>query len=87
MADDTTQPTGDDDVRSTDEPTISDPGPGAEKDPSDWVTGDEPMTGAQASYLSTLAQDTGREVPEHLTKADASKLIDELQAASGRAGR
>ena len=68
------------------EPTVSDPGPSAEKDPSEWVTGDEPMTGAQASYLSTLAQDTGRQIPEHLTKAEASRLIDELQSASGRAG-
>jgi hypothetical protein len=68
------------------EPTLSDPGPSAEKDPAEWVTGDEPMTGAQASYLATLARDTGRDLPEHLTKADASVLIDELRAASGRAG-
>ena len=54
------------------------------KDPEDWVTGDEPMTGPQASYLSTLAHDTQSEVPESLTKADASKLIDELQAESKR---
>ena len=67
------------------QPTTSDPTANAEKDPDQWVTGDEPMTGAQASYLSTLAQDTGRDVPESLTKAEASKLIDELQAASGRA--
>jgi hypothetical protein len=67
------------------QPTTSQPTASAAKDPDDWVTGDEPMTGAQASYLATLAQDTGREVPETLTKADASKLIDELQAESGRA--
>jgi hypothetical protein len=66
-------------------PTTSAPTAAAEKDPDEWVTGDEPMTGPQASYLSTLAQDTGREVPERLSKADASKLIDELQAESGRA--
>jgi hypothetical protein len=66
-------------------PTTSSPTSGAEKDPDQWVTGDEPMTGAQASYLSTLAQDTGRQVPETMTKAEASKLIDELQAESGRA--
>jgi len=66
-------------------PTTSDPTPGAEKDPEEWVTGDEPMTGPQASYLATLAHDTGREVPDQLTKAEASKLIDELQAQSGRA--
>jgi hypothetical protein len=56
----------------------------AEKDPDDWVTGDEPMTGPQRSYLSTLAQEAGREVPADLTKAQASELIDELQRATGR---
>lgn len=44
------------------------------------------MTGPQASYLATLAQDTGAEIPQSLTKAEASKLIDELQAKSDRAG-
>jgi hypothetical protein len=58
--------------------------PNPEKDPDDWVTGDEPMTGPQASYLSTLAQEAGVEVPEGLSKADASKLIDELQERTGR---
>lgn len=56
----------------------------AEKDPDQWVTGDEPMTGPQESYLSTLATDTGREVPDELTKAEASKLIDELRQESPR---
>jgi hypothetical protein len=56
----------------------------AEKDPTDWVTGDEPMTGPQRSYLHTLAQEAGREVPEDLTKAQASELIDELQQRTGR---
>ncbi|WP_062228820.1 DUF3072 domain-containing protein [Aureimonas frigidaquae] len=55
-----------------------------EKDPDTWTTGDEPMTGAQSSYLSTLCQETGHSFDESLTKADASKLIDELQAESGR---
>jgi hypothetical protein len=55
-----------------------------EKDPSDWVTGDEPMTGPQRSYVQTLAQEAGREVPEGLTKAQASELIDELQQKTGR---
>lgn len=58
--------------------------PGTEKDPSDWVTGDEPMTGAQASYLSTLATETGAEVPDVLTKAEASELIDDLRSQSDR---
>ncbi len=55
-----------------------------EKDRSDWVTGDEPMTGPQRSYLHTLAQEAGRDVPEDLTKAQASELIDELQQLTGR---
>jgi hypothetical protein len=54
------------------------------KDQSDWVTGDEPMTGPQRSYLGTLAQEAGIEVPAHLTKAQASELIDELQDTTGR---
>ena len=54
------------------------------KDPEDWVTGDEPMTGAQQSYLETLATEAGEAVPDDLTKADASKKIDELQEKSDR---
>ena len=56
--------------------------PTAEKDPSDWVTGDEPATGAQKSYLETLSRQTGDtdpDVPEDLTKAEAAKKIDELK--------
>ncbi len=54
--------------------------PTAEKDPSDWVTGDEPATGAQKSYLSTLARQAGEDVEaDELTKADASRKIDELK--------
>jgi hypothetical protein len=56
----------------------------AEKPTDDWVTGDEPMTGPQRSYLSTLAQEAGRDVPEDLTKAQASETIEELQQATGR---
>jgi hypothetical protein len=55
-----------------------------QKDPDTWTTGDEPMTGAQRSYLSTLAQEAGEEAPGELTKAEASKKIDELQAKTGR---
>ena len=58
--------------------------PNAAKDPQDWVTGDEPMTGPQQSYLHTLAQEAGVEVPDGLSKADASKMIDELQDKTGR---
>jgi hypothetical protein len=56
----------------------------AEKDPSDWTTGDEPATGAQESYLQTLASEAQEEVPEDLSKADASRKIDELQEKTGR---
>ena len=55
-----------------------------EKDPQDWVTGDEPMTGPQESYLNTLAQEAGEEVPGDLTKVEASQRIDELQEKTGR---
>ena len=55
-----------------------------EKDPDQWVTGDEPMTGPQASYLETLAREAGEPVDEGLSKADASKRIDELQERTGR---
>ncbi|MHA7649547.1 DUF3072 domain-containing protein [Mycobacterium sp. ML4] len=55
-----------------------------EKDPADWVTGDEPMTGPQRSYLQTLAQEVGADVPDDLTKAQASQVIEELQQRTGR---
>ena len=55
-----------------------------EKDTSEWVTGDEPMTGPQRSYLHTLAQEANQDVPEDLTKAQASELIDALQHQTGR---
>ena len=55
-----------------------------EKDPEDWATGDEPMTGPQESYLHTLAHDAGEEVPDNLSKAEASELIDKLQDLSQR---
>jgi hypothetical protein len=56
----------------------------AVKDPEHWVTGDEPMTGAQASYLQTLSEEAGEEFDETLTKAKASERIDELQKETGR---
>lgn len=55
-----------------------------QKDPDDWVTGDEKMTMAQASYLKTLCEEAGDEYDASLTKAEASKRIDELQALTGR---
>ena len=61
--------------------------PGLEKEPDDWVTGDEPMTGAQASYLQTLSRQAGEEVPSELTKAEASKKIDELRSKAGMPDR
>jgi hypothetical protein len=53
------------------------------KDPDDWKTGGEPMTGAQESYLHTLAQEAGEEIDDGLTKAEASKEIDRLQEETG----
>jgi hypothetical protein len=54
------------------------------KDPDQWTTGDEPMTGAQRSYLHTLAEEAGEPVEDDLTKAEASKQIDALQERTGR---
>lgn len=54
------------------------------KDPETWTTGDEPMTGAQRSYLSTLSEEAKEELDENLTKAEASKRIEELQQKTGR---
>ncbi|GAA4041862.1 DUF3072 domain-containing protein [Sphingomonas rosea] len=56
----------------------------AVKDPDHWTTGDEPMTGAQASYLQTLSEEAGEEFDSSLSKAEASKKIDSLQDATGR---
>jgi len=55
-----------------------------EKDPATWVTGDEPMTGAQKSYLATLSEEAKVDFDESLTKAQASERIDELQSMTGR---
>ncbi len=68
-----------DDANPKDHPTGN-----AEKDPDDWTTGDEPMTGAQASYLQTLSEEAGEPFDNALTKADASKRIDALQEKTGR---
>jgi len=54
------------------------------KDPADWTTGDEPMTGAQRSYLKTLSEEAKEPFDENLTKAEASRRIDELQQKTGR---
>ena len=63
----------------------TEPTDNARKDPDDWVSGDDPMTGAQASYLKTLCEQAG--MPElfndNLSKAEASKLIDEMRQQAG----
>src|SRR5688572_8846017 len=61
------------------------PQDGRIKDPSEWTTGDEPMTGAQESYLNTLAREAGEDVNDDLTKAEASEKIDDLREKTGRA--
>ena len=71
----------------SDQPNIKqmdDPPGNAAKDPDQWVTGDEPITGAQQSYLQTLAEEADEPVDTDLTKAGASKKIDELKAKTGR---
>lgn len=59
-------------------------GDNTEKDPDEWVTGNESMTGAQRSYLKTLSDEAGEPFDENITKAEASKRIDELQQKTGR---
>jgi hypothetical protein len=54
------------------------------KDPDEWVTGDEDITGAQESYVHTLAQQAHEKIDDDLTKAEASKEIDRLKAKTGR---
>jgi hypothetical protein len=72
-------------VRLMKKPSMNDTAqPGLQRDPEEWKTGDEPMTDAQRSYLETLCRDTGEEFDEALTKAEASKRIDELRARSPR---
>lgn len=74
-------PSADGDVLGAETPTND---TNAEKDPNDWVTGDEPMTGAQRSYLDTLARQAGETLSADLTKAEASEHIELLQDATGR---
>lgn len=66
-----------------DKPAISN----TEKDPDTWVTGSEPMTGAQHSYLKTLSDEAGQQLNENLTKGEASKMIEELQQKTGRGAK
>ena len=75
-----------DDAQTGDTIGASEPGEASStvKDPSEWVTGDEAMTGAQRSYLETLAREAGEQLPADLTKAQASEHIDRLQARTGR---
>lgn len=71
---------GSGDIAATDRAPHENP----EKDPEEWTTGDEPMTGPQRSYLKTLCHEANEEFDESLTKAEASKRIEELQAKTGR---
>jgi hypothetical protein len=76
----------DNDQHAATENPKTDPEPGSNtiKDPEDWTTGGEKMTGAQASYLKTLSEEAGEAFDPDLTKADASRRIDELQGKTGR---
>ena len=60
-----------------------DQNPALQKDPGDWVSGDDPMTTAQRSYLDTLARQAGEELPADLSKAEASQHIDRLKSQLG----
>ena len=74
-----------DESRNPKQASASDDTPSnAQKDPDQWVTGGETMTGAQASYLKTLSEEAGEEFDDSLTKAEASKKIDELREQTGR---
>lgn len=59
-------------------------GSGVQRDPKEWVTGDEPITEAQRSYLDTLAREAGEQIPADMTKAEASQHIDRLRTQSER---
>jgi len=74
----------DDDRSSSSQGNQAPAGSSPAKDPDEWLTGDEPMTGPQRSYLGTLAHEAGEDAADDLTKAEASKRIDELQAKTGR---
>jgi len=67
-------------AKATKDSTVSN----TQKNPHDWKTGDEPMTGAQKSYLHTLADEAGEKVEDSLTKAEASEKIDELRSHNPR---
>ena len=75
-----------DDPNPKTDPQAAEGASNLEKDPSDWVTGEEPMTAAQASYLRTLAEQAGESFDPNLTKAQASQRIDELRERTGRRG-
>ena len=84
----TTDQTTDQATDSSSSEMLGAPRPGdsgtTEKDPDNWVTGDEPMTGAQRSYLDTLAREAGEQLSPDLTKAEASEHIERLQSKTGR---
>jgi hypothetical protein len=65
-------------------PNTTTPNSNTEKDPAEWVTGDEPITGAQQSYLQTLSQEANEPFDPEISKAEASRRIDELQEQTGR---
>jgi hypothetical protein len=64
----------------------TEPRDNAVKNPDEWTTGGEQMTGAQASYLKTLSEQAGEDFDPNLSKAEASKRIDELRARTGKSG-
>ena len=81
MTDSNTGANPTDDAQGSGEVLGAGAGNTTEKDPKDWVSGDEPMTGAQRSYLDTLAREAGETLPADLTKAQASEQIDRLSSS------
>lgn len=81
----TDQPAGEQETIGANSPQPTQGGR-VQRDPEEWVTGDEPMTQAQKSYLDTLAREAGEELPGNLTKAEASEHIDRLQKGNPRTG-
>lgn len=71
-------------MKNSDQRNNNEVGSNAIKNPDEWTTGEEQMTGAQQSYLKTLSDEAGEELDDNLTKAEASKKIEELQNKTGR---
>lgn len=59
-------------------------GTSGERNPDEWITGTEPISGTAKLYFKTLSEEAGERFDENLSKAEASKRIEELQSKTGR---